>query len=206
MLQPTRVLYWAEGPTDRAVARSLIEVSGGQPGPDYSARRGSASGKDRLDSKVPAYNAAASREPFLILRDFDQDAECPGSLARQVLPKPAKYMCLRIVVPEVEAWLMADAEAFANWLGVGSQRIPRDLELMSSGKETLLALARRSTKATIRDDLLPRRGSGRREGPLYAARLIEFVEMHWDIDRASKTGRAPSLSKAILRLKQVLAA
>ena len=28
--------YWAEGPTDRAVARKLILQAGGQPGADYA--------------------------------------------------------------------------------------------------------------------------------------------------------------------------
>ena len=204
MLSATRVLYWAEGATDRAVARKLIIECGGIPGPDYSTRSNSAPGKDKLDQKLHGFNGAAAREPFLVLRDFDGDAICPGALVKAKLPKRAKFMCFRIVVPEIEAWIMADRTAFCAWLGVAEDQIPQELEQLSDAKALVLRLAVKSPSKGLKQDLLPRTGSGRREGPLYAARLIEFVSQKWNPGRAAASGRVPALARAIERLQATL--
>ena len=206
MSSPIKVLYWAEGPTDRAAAVALISSVGAEPGPDYSARQKSASGKQRLDQKLPAYNAAAAREPFLVLRDLDRDAECAPSLLRQRDEVAAQFMCFRIVVRSLEAWLMADARALANWLQVDEARIPMAPEELANPKETLLALVQRSTSREIKSDLLPSLRSGRQIGPLYAPRLQEFIDKLWDIRRVIASGRAPSLTKAVSCLERVVSA
>jgi hypothetical protein len=204
MLLPIKVLYWAEGPTDRAVAVALIAHAGAEPGPDYSARQKSASGKQRLDQKLPAYNAAAAHEPFLVLRDLDRDAECAPSLLRQWDQAAAEFMCFRIVVRALEAWLMADARALANWLQVKEARIPIAPEELANPKEAFLALVQRSTSREIKSDLLPSQRSGRQTGPLYAPRLQEFIDKLWDIRRVVASGRAPSLTKAVSCLERVV--
>ncbi len=109
MSLPIRILHWAEGPSDRAAAMALIACVGAEPGPDYSGRQKSASGKHRLDEKFKAYNAAAAHEPFLILRDLDQDAECAPSLLAARNQETAAFMCFRVAVRSLEAWLMADS-------------------------------------------------------------------------------------------------
>ncbi len=205
MSLPIKVLYWAEGPTDRAAAVALIVSVGAVPGPDYSARSKSASGKQRLDEKLPAYNAAAAREPFLVLRDLDQDADCAPSLLERRNQNPSEFMCFRIVVRSLEAWLMADSGALANWLKVEEARIPMAPEEPPNPKEALLALARRSTSNDIKSDLLPLPKSGRQTGPLYAPRLQEFIDDMWDIRRVIASGRAPSLARAVACLERVVA-
>ncbi|WP_457832571.1 hypothetical protein, partial [Staphylococcus aureus] len=59
MSQQVEIDYWAEGPTDRHVARKLIAAAGAIPGADYSARRGASPGKGYLDARIGAFNAAA---------------------------------------------------------------------------------------------------------------------------------------------------
>lgn len=92
--------YWAEGPTDRAVARKLILQAGGQPGADYAQRRGASAGKDYLDKKLLAFNAGAKHAPWLVMRDSDR--ECPVEIVDRLLRSPEKWMRFRLVVPMVE--------------------------------------------------------------------------------------------------------
>ena len=158
MSSPTRVLFWAEGPTDRAAAKALIVAVGAEPGPDYSKRHKSASGKDRLDDKLAAYNAAAEYEPFLVLRDLDKDADCAPTLVQKKLPARSKFICFRVVVRSIEAWLMADARAFAEWVQVNQMQVPVAPEELENPKDQLLALVRRSRSREVKSDLLPAYG------------------------------------------------
>ena len=200
MSQPVEVNYWAEGPTDRAVARKLIAVAKGRPGADYAKRRGSHPGKDYLDSKLRAFNEAARHAPWLVLRDGD--GECPVTLRRRLLPNASSGMVFRVVVPEIEVWLMADHLAFAKCLGVTPDLISPEPERIERAKAEVLRLAARSGKKAIKDDLMPRVGSGLRVGPGYVDTLLRFTEAEWSIERASL--RSPSLKRAITRLESVV--
>jgi hypothetical protein len=204
MSSQIRVLYWAEGPTDRAAATALIAYVGAAPGPDYSSRQKSASGKDWLDKRLQAYNAAATYEPFLVLRDLDNDAACAPTFLKKGAA-PAKFMCFRLVVRSLEAWLMADAQSLGNWLQVKTERIPAAPEGLANPREALLTLARNWASNDIKADLLPSPKSGRQTGPLYASRLQEFIRDSWNIRRVVNSGRAPSLGKAVSCLERVVA-
>lgn len=194
------VNFWAEGPTDRALARRLIREAGGRPGADYAQRRGASPGKDYLDKRLRAFNSAARFGPWLILRDGD--AECPVELSARLIQNPSRWMRLRIVVPMVEAWLIADREALAGFLGVAVANIPVEPELIRRPKAAILELANRSRKRDIKADFLPWRHSGRVEGAGYASRLIEFIGEGWCPERAALA--APSLGRAIESLKDLI--
>ncbi len=195
-MSPVRINYWAEGATDRAVARKLISHVGGEPGNDYSARRGASPGKDYLDRKIASFNAAAQFAPWLVLRDCD--SECAAELAASLIVRPALNMRFRIVVHAVEAWLLADREAFAGKLAVAEGRLPRDPEAVNDVKGCVIELAQRSRSRHVREDLVPHAKSGRRVGPGYADFLIEFIDKTWHPQRASKNSH--SLGRAITRL------
>jgi hypothetical protein len=199
-MSPVRINYWAEGPTDRAVARKLIEAVGGEPGADYSRRRGATPGKAYLDANLLRYNAAARIGPWLVLRDADR--ECAKELVSRLLPRPAPHMRFRIVVPAIEAWLLADRDAIARFLGVDRRRIPCAPEQVTDVKGCMIEISRHSRSRAIRDDFLPAARSGRREGPGYATGLIEFVNTGWSPRRALSS--APSLRRAVDRLATVV--
>lgn len=194
------VNYWAEGPTDRAAARKLIQLAGGAPGADYSQRRGAAPGKDYLDSRLRAFNAAAKFAPWVVLRDGD--GECAKELSSRLLCQPSPGMQLRIVVPTMEAWLVADREAFAAFLGLRANELPERPELHAGLKELLVRTARNSRRRDIRIDFAPTSGSGRQEGPGYAQQLIEFINSTWSPARAAPS--APSLQRAVQRLTELV--
>ena len=98
----------AEGVVDIAVCRRLLRAVGMEPGDEYGLR-----GKDHLDRRLAGYNAAAAFGPWIVARDLDSDAQCAAELAGRLLPNPAQYMRLRIVVRSVEAWLLSDPERFS---------------------------------------------------------------------------------------------
>jgi hypothetical protein len=104
----------------------------------------------------------------------------------------------------VESWLMADAEALASFLGLSSNRIPQDPEQLDDPKREMVNLARRSRRAAIRKDMVPREGSGRPVGSAYASRLIEYVQSSWRPEVAGR--QAESLRRAIACLRRILKA
>ena len=167
---PVFITAAVEGNVDEAVVRRLIEHVGGSPGPVYGRN-----GKDYLRQRITSYNQAARRLPWVVLIDLDHDAECAPPLRSTWLPAPSPYMCLRVAVRQVEAWLLADRERVAKFLSVSTSRIPYSPESVEHPKNAMVEIARSSRRRDIREDMVPRTGSGRSVGPAYTARLIEFV-------------------------------
>ncbi len=193
----TRISAAVEGLTDEAVAVRLIRHVGAQPGPVYGKQ-----GKRHLQNRVNGYNHVAQYAPWLILVDLDRDADCAPPLRQAWLPEPAPLLCLRVAVRAVEAWLMADAEALAGFLGVARSVVPSDPESLPDPKSAMVNLARKSRRRDIRLDMVPRDGGGREVGPAYTSRMVEFARRHWRPDVAAK--RAESLRRAIRCLRKLV--
>jgi hypothetical protein len=186
----------AEGVLDEAVADTLIRQSGAETLRFYGGR-----GKANLLRQLPGFNAAARHGPWFVLIDLDDPVACPPARRRLWLPDPAPTMCFRIAVREVESWLLADRERAARFLGVPLARLPQDPDQVADPKQSLVNLARRSNKADIRADLVPRAGSGRSEGPGYTAALSQFVRDSangWRPHAAAE--QSESLSRCLSRL------
>ena len=179
-----------EGDVDEAVVRRLIAHAGGQPGPVYVTR-----GKPTLRKRIDGYNNAAQHEPWLVLVDLDHDADCAPPMLHEWVPAPAPNLCFRIAVREVETWLMADAQTLARYLRVKLRRIHTEPEKLEHPKTAMVDLARRSVRDAIRKDMVPRQKSGRRVGPGYVSRLIEYVREHWQPHAAAE--HSESLSRTI---------
>jgi hypothetical protein len=186
-----------EGIVDEAVARKLITEAGGRPGTIYGKN-----GKPFLRRHINGYNSAAHHLPWMVLVDLDHDAECAPPLCEEWVQDPAPYLCFRVAVREVEAWLMADAESLAAFLSVALTRIPTDPERLQKPKMEMVNFARHSRRREIREDMVPRERSGRSVGPAYASRLIEYIETQWRPQVATR--RADSLRRAIICLKRII--
>lgn len=194
---PVTISAAVEGVTDEAIIRRLIEHVGAEAGPVYGKN-----GKPDLLQKIAGYNKAARHAPWVVLVDLDQDAGCAPPFRATWIPVSAQQLCFRVAVRAVEAWLMADAEALAAFLRVGRARIPVDPESLANPKEALVNVARASRRKEIRDDMVPRAGSGRSIGPAYPSRLIEFASTQWCPARAEAT--AESLQRAIRCLRTLV--
>ena len=190
------VMAGAEGITDAAVARRLIaEVA--TTADDVQGLKG----KDDLLKRLPGFNQAARLSPWLVLMDLDQE-ECTPGVVKRLLPRPARLMSFRIVVRSIEAWLLADREGIAGFLGVASARIPRDPDQLSNPKQDLVNLARRSSRREIRTGLVPLPKSGRNVGEEYSLRLIEFANDSWRPAVAARTSE--SLRRCRERLRELV--
>lgn len=188
---PVIVSAAVEGLVDEAVVQRLLHHAGGELGAVYGKN-----GKPALRSRVHGYNHAAQRAPWILLVDLDREEECPAALRKTWLPDAAPRMCFRVAVRAVEAWLLADRESFARFLGISVNRVPREPESLSDPKRVVVELARDSRHRAIREDMVPRAGSGRSVGPAYVMRVIDYVREVWRPDAAAQ--RAESLRRAIV--------
>jgi len=177
---PTVFTAAVEGPTDEAVLSRIAEACGLALGPVHGRR-----GKPHLWRRIRGYNAAANFSPWIVLVDLDHEAGCAPDLRVARLPTPASLMCFQVAVRAVEAWLLADRDALATYLRVSVRVLPSRPDDLDDPKAALVNAARRSRSKGIRDDIVPRERSGRRTGPLYVARITEFVDSgSWDPLRA----------------------
>jgi len=159
-------------------------------------------GKPALRRRLPGFNAAAARSPWVVLADLDQEP-CAAEHVHELLPQPERFMVLRLAVRAVEAWLMADAEALAVWLRVTPARVPGAPDQLVHAKQALVDIARSSRSSALRQDMVPRGGSGRTVGPAYSSRVAEFVTDHWNPQCAAES--SDSLSRAVTRIRALAA-
>lgn len=186
-----------EGVVDEAVVRRLVEHVRAVPGDVYGRN-----GKPHLRERINGYSNAPRHTPWLVLVDLDSDADCAPNLRQAWLRNPAAMLCFRVAVPQVEAWLMADADTLARYLSVPRGRIPCNTEALPNAKIEVVNLARGSRKRATREDMVPRPGSGRPLGPAYSSRLIEYVQHYWRPEVAAQ--HADSLRLAIACLERLV--
>ncbi len=187
-----------EGSTDEAAVKQLAIRAGFSVGPVHIY-----GGKPRLVHRLPGLNSAARHSMWLVVRDLDRDAACAPELVARLLPDPAALMCFRLAVRAVEAWLLADRQRMAQFLGVPVVRIAENPDILDDPKTCLVNLARHSRLTDVRRDLVPAHGTSARVGPGYTARMIEFAQSRWRPSVAAMA--SPSLAgclRALGRLRR----
>lgn len=193
------LLIAAEDELSCAVMQRLIETSGR---PFLACRILNTRGNDQLKKNMVKFKAASRVVPHIVLTDLDHHP-CPPVLIEQwqakVLPPS---MLFRVAVREVEAWLLADRQGLAQFLDIALNKLPHEPEAEPDPKRTLINLARKSRKRRLAQELVPETGSAARIGPLYNARMREFVRNTWNVQRACDI--APSLARTVSRLSTFL--
>lgn len=172
-----------------AFYRPDIEIKG------ISGKRGNA----YIREKLKGFNAASVYLPHIILTDLDRKACAPGLLEEWVNFKMNPNLLFRIAEKEIEAWILADREAVARFLGVSVTKIPSDTQSIPDPKVHIINLARSSSKRTIKD-IIPNGTST--QGPGYNSILSDFILNYWNPERAARNNR--SLQKAIQKLMEYL--
>jgi hypothetical protein len=152
-------------------------------------------GKHFLQKRINNYNLAAIHTPFICLVDLDED-DCPIALINTWLPEGRNTnFTLRVAVKEVEAWLLADRENFAAYMGISSGKIPPYPDDIPDPKQLIVNLARQSRIKRIRQNIVPADESTSMIGKAYISELTAFTLQKWDIDKADSN--SPSLSRAL---------
>lgn len=157
-------------------------------------------GKSHIDGNLPGYNHAAAHSPWIVLRDLDTDAPCAAELVERLLPDKADGMLFRVPVRQIESWVLADTERIAEFLGVQVRAVPSAPDELQSPKATLVQLARRSRRASIRSGIPPTTNTGA-VGPDYNGLLVEFTLDLWRPQVAAQ--RSDSLRRCLARLREL---
>jgi Domain of unknown function (DUF4276) len=148
-----------------------------------------------LKKILPGLNHAAKGMAYLVLTDLDR-IECPLSLISEWFTQPKHpNLIFRVAVKEVEAWLLADREAFAKFLGISVSLIPDRVDELDDPKQSLINLARKSKKRILREAIAPDQNSTAKIGKDYNGQLIQFVQNHWQVEVAQIN--SPSLQRAM---------
>ena len=156
-------------------------------------------GNAYLRQKAPELNRSANGVDIFLLTDLDSPEDCPPGLIHSWIKGPLNPKFLfRVAVMEVESWLMADRMGFAAFLSIPLHRIPSSTDSILNPKEFLISLAQRSQKKTIREALVPVQGATLSVDNEYNTLLSEFVQDHWDLERAASA--SPSLKQTLDRL------
>jgi hypothetical protein len=148
------------------------------------------SGKDYLMRIVKGLNKSANSTPYLLLTDLDS-AECPPVLLQDWLPVPRHpNLLFRVAVHQVESWVLAHRQAFAECFSIPIGKIPIDVDTIPNSKKFLIDLVRKSTIKQIRDDIVPKQGSTAKIGPNYNGRLCRFLINNWDVREAKRSSES----------------
>ena len=196
------VIYSAvEGEVDEAVVRHLLECLGGVVLGGVFGKKGKAAIRQKLNG---LNRAAQNIPPWFVLIDLDRDYTCAPDLLREWLPRPSSFMCFRVAVRAVESWLLADREHIAQFLQVSEKKVPIHPENLNDPKQEIIKLAMQSRDHDIREDIVPRKGSKIKIGPLYNDRLREFVthpKIGWRPEAAAK--HSDSLKRCLQAIKRM---
>ena len=188
-----------EGFLDEVLLRRVVQPVGLHVGRVHGGK-----GKSYILDKIAGYNDAAHHSPWLVLIDLNGNFDCAPTGLGAWLPDRARHMCFNVAVRSIEAWLLADRECLARWLGISKSLLPLNPDSLENPKLELIKLVGRSRHRPLRNDLLPREGSGRRVGPLYNARLSELVrdrDKGWQPERAAQN--SDSLARCLRRLRRL---
>ncbi|MDR1626064.1 MAG: DUF4276 family protein [Spirochaetia bacterium] len=159
-------------------------------------------GFGKIKKHINAYNKAAAYVPYFIITDLDRQPCAPSLIEKWFQESPHPNMLFRVAVHEIESWLIADRKNFAQFIGLSQELIPLNPDEAEDPKQTLLSLVRKSRNKQLKADMIPK-NADTPIGPLYNARLGNFIVNHWDIQAA--INHSPSLHKANLALQKFIA-
>lgn len=178
--QPTAVVaaigVVVEGLTDRVALENILATRSRTLDPHRVIITG---GKQQFDTRLAKYNLAARHGPWLALRDADHDADgCPVALRRALLAAPhCPALCLRLAVRTLDAWLLADADAFATHFSVPRSKVPKDPEELARPKDALVNACRASKRREVRAAMVPPEGT-KGPGPEYTGFVSSTAARH----------------------------
>jgi hypothetical protein len=162
-------------------------------------------GKTHLQRKCDDFLRLSQSQSLFLLTDLDR-GDCAPSLISDwfgTRALPERFL-FRVVVREIESWLMADYEGFSAFSGIPEKALRLPVEETLDPKETLLGLIRKHGNKSLKADLSPADPTRTaRVGPGYNARLAAFISdpAGWSPARAAEN--ADSLRRTRDRLQAI---
>lgn len=184
-----------EGVTDEPVLRRLVESEGLGVAVVHRTK-----GQGLLDARLQKYAAAARFSLWFVVRDLDRHP-CAKQLRQSLIADSPPGLSFRIAVREVEAWLLADVDAFTDFFRTSPSCLRQDPETIPDPKQALLRSLIQSKNPKVRSRYVQQVATSLSFGPEYWSGLEEFVVKAWCPRRAAR--RAPSLERAISDLRRL---
>ena len=200
---------YVEDAPSAAVARKLVETRNTQLESRIFFHNGFpfiTGGQTAIKNKCEAFlNMAKAGIYTIILADLDT-AECACSLIRSwfTIPQndqpnlPPKCV-FRVIVREVESWILADHTAWAKFIEIPATNFSTQPDQLDDPKGHLLNVIRRKGTKKIHREMLPQGHA--HIGPRYNEVLCNFIDNSWMPERAAVN--SPSLDRAIKALLKV---
>ena len=138
------------------------------------------------------------------LTDLDTEKCASDLIQKWFFPKGnpvalPKETVFRVAVREVEAWILADRDAFADFMGIPRANFTEYPDNLDDPKAHLFGVIRKKGNKKWHKEMLP---SGTAHiGPRYNEMLCKFVNKKWSPLLAAD--KSPSLKKAIKALKNL---
>jgi hypothetical protein len=174
-----------EGVTDLAVLVKTLEAAGW---PHDSILSDNKRGKANIDTALPKLANEAKTKPVIVVRDLDQDGVC-ASQWLQDKRYAARWLTYRIAVRSIESWFLADRKNAAHSLRVTAQQVPKSPDDEPNAKQTIIALARKSSNQSIRNLLVPRPGVSATVGPGYVLWFEKSCAL-WSYQKAQENSES----------------
>ena len=193
------VYLLVEGRVDATVARRIVNHCGGSVGTVYGRK-----GLPYIEERIEAFNQSAQGIPILTLVDLmDTGFDCPVDVVKNWLPHRESNMVLRVVVREIESWILADRTAIARFFGIRESLVPHHPERLDDPKKALVDLARSSQYQSLKNDIVPEDPTVNAQGPAYTSRMQRFIRERWNISQAiQRAGSLRRCVEAVRRLRQ----
>lgn len=153
-----------------------------------------------LKSKIPNLCGLSKTQPVILFTDLD-NCECPKILIDswfKNVSRPKEFL-FRVVVREIESWVLADHKAFAEYFGISQAKLPQDPDSILDPKAMLLKLVGGSRR-DIKDAMIAKKGALAIQGVGYNTVLGDFIRTSWSSHRAQE--RSKSLKRAFARISE----
>lgn len=194
----SRLRVFVEGDTDEPFARRVIEVAGHSTAAVFVV-----GGHGMIDKRVERWCKPSNVHPMLVLRDLKPTLgkNCAPALVRHLVGDGPHSVTtvFRLAERELEAWLLADRAAVAEYFSVKLSAVPLLPDTEFDPKQTLVNICRSSSSSRIRNGMVPTPSSGRAVGQQFTGLVLSFGRSHWDAARARTA--SPSLDRAIAALE-----
>lgn len=153
-----------------------------------------------LKSKLPNLCGLSKTQPVILFTDLDS-CECPKILIDswfKGMERPQQLL-FRVVIREIESWVLADHKAFSEYFGISQAKLPPDPDSLHDPKAALLKLVG-SSRREIKEAMVAKKGALAIQGVGYNAILGDFIRTTWCSRRAQE--RSKSLKKAFVRINK----
>lgn len=154
-----------------------------------------------LKGRLPSLCKLSKVQPIVLFTDLDK-MNCPLKLMDlwfRGVSKP-EGLLFRVVVREIESWVLADHKGFSEYFGISPAKLPPNPDLLPDPKAFLLKLVGGS-KREIRESMIAKKGALAIQGVGYNTILCDFIRTSWTSSRAIQ--RSDSLEKAYLRIRDL---